>query len=106
MELLTAVRDKHRTRFTNRINVDLHSAGGWSPEFWTQAEVSDDLGGVKRVKSITYIVSNPTGRTLPVAYHHTSPDLIGLRSYLSVPGFLAPYSALHSAGNLTAVTHS
>jgi hypothetical protein len=75
MELLTAVRDKHRTRFTNRINVDLHSAGGWSPEFWTQAEVSAGLGRVRCVNSVTYIVSNPTGRTVPAAYHHTSPNL-------------------------------
>lgn len=34
------MRDKHRTRFTNSVNVDIHSAGGWSPEFWSQAEVS------------------------------------------------------------------
>lgn len=40
MEVLTRIRNKHRSRFTNRINVDIHSAGGWSPEFWTQAEVS------------------------------------------------------------------
>lgn len=39
MEVLKSIRDRHRTRFTNRINVDIHSGGGWSPEFWSQAEV-------------------------------------------------------------------
>jgi hypothetical protein len=39
MDALTAFRDRHKTRFTNAINVDLHSAGGWSPDFWLQAEV-------------------------------------------------------------------
>ncbi|ORY35039.1 hypothetical protein BCR39DRAFT_573782 [Naematelia encephala] len=38
MDVLIRMRDKHRTRFTNRINVDLHSAGGWRPAFWLQAE--------------------------------------------------------------------
>ncbi|GFZ50248.1 hypothetical protein JCM24511_08004 [Saitozyma sp. JCM 24511] len=38
MDVLTEFRDRYRTRFTNAINVDLHSAGGWSPEFWVQAE--------------------------------------------------------------------
>lgn len=43
MEVLTRIRNKHRSRFTNRINVDIHSAGGWSPEFWTQAEASPSI---------------------------------------------------------------
>ena len=40
MEVLILMRDKHKSKFTNRINVDIHSGGGWSPEFWRQAEVS------------------------------------------------------------------
>jgi hypothetical protein len=40
MDVLRGVRDRHRARFTNRINVDIHSGGGWSPQFWQQAEVS------------------------------------------------------------------
>jgi hypothetical protein len=43
MDVLRAIRDKHRTRFTNRINVDIHSGGGWSPQFWQQAEVSRQI---------------------------------------------------------------
>lgn len=39
MDALTRLRNKHRERFTNRINVDIHSGGGWSPQFWAQAEV-------------------------------------------------------------------
>lgn len=39
MATLRAVREKHNTRF-NGLNVDIHSAGGWSPQFWKQAEVS------------------------------------------------------------------
>ncbi|WWD20021.1 hypothetical protein CI109_104494 [Kwoniella shandongensis] len=38
LDTLIGMRDKHGMSFTNRINVDLHSAGGWSPPFWTQAE--------------------------------------------------------------------
>ena len=38
-DVLKDMRDKHRTRFTNRINVDLHSGGGFSPDFWKQTEV-------------------------------------------------------------------
>jgi hypothetical protein len=40
MDVLKEMRDKHGPRFTNRVNVDLHSGGGWSPEYWTQAAVS------------------------------------------------------------------
>jgi hypothetical protein len=43
MDVLRAIRDKHRTRFTNRINVDIHSGGGWSPQFWQQAEVGRQI---------------------------------------------------------------
>lgn len=39
LEVLTKMRDTHRARFTNRVNVDIHSGGGWKPQFWTQAEV-------------------------------------------------------------------
>ena len=39
MDVLTALRDTHRATFTNRVNVDIHSGGGWSPVFWKQAEV-------------------------------------------------------------------
>ncbi|EIW72316.1 hypothetical protein TREMEDRAFT_66816 [Tremella mesenterica DSM 1558] len=35
-EALLALKKKHGKHFTHRINVDLHSAGGWSPSFWTQ----------------------------------------------------------------------
>ncbi|WRT69383.1 uncharacterized protein IL334_006367 [Kwoniella shivajii] len=38
LDALISMRDKHKMNFTNKINVDLHSAGGWSPEFWKQAE--------------------------------------------------------------------
>ncbi|OCF39226.1 hypothetical protein I317_06995 [Kwoniella heveanensis CBS 569] len=38
LDALTAMRDRHGGRFTNRVNVDLHSAGGWSGPFWSQAE--------------------------------------------------------------------
>ncbi|WVR08340.1 hypothetical protein IAU60_005393 [Kwoniella sp. DSM 27419] len=38
MEALVSMRDRHGIRFTNGINVDLHSAGGWSAEFWSQAQ--------------------------------------------------------------------
>jgi len=39
MDTLRAVRDKCGWRF-NSLNIDIHSAGGWSPQFWQQAEVS------------------------------------------------------------------
>lgn len=40
MDVLREMRDTHGPRFTNHVNVDLHSGGGWSPEFWSQAAVS------------------------------------------------------------------
>jgi len=39
-DILFSMRKKHGRRFTDRVNVDIHSAGGWSAEFWSQAEVS------------------------------------------------------------------
>lgn len=39
MDVLKEMRDTHGPRFTNRVNVDLHSGGGWSPEYWAQAAV-------------------------------------------------------------------
>ncbi|WVF68863.1 hypothetical protein IAT40_003636 [Kwoniella sp. CBS 6097] len=38
LDALISMRDRHGGRFTNRINVDVHSAGGWSGPFWAQAE--------------------------------------------------------------------
>ncbi|WWC93131.1 uncharacterized protein L201_008098 [Kwoniella dendrophila CBS 6074] len=38
LDLLISMRNKHGIKFTNGINVDIHSAGGWSAEFWKQAE--------------------------------------------------------------------
>lgn len=39
MDVLVTMRKKHRERYTNRVNVDIHSGGGWSAELWSQAEV-------------------------------------------------------------------
>ena len=41
-DVLVAMRKKRGARFTQRVNVDVHSGGGWSAEFWTQAEVRDE----------------------------------------------------------------
>ncbi|WVW86580.1 hypothetical protein I302_108630 [Kwoniella bestiolae CBS 10118] len=38
LETLISMRDRHGIKFTNGINVDVHSAGGWSPDSWKQAE--------------------------------------------------------------------
>lgn len=38
LDIFTSFRDRHRSRFTNRVNIDLHSAGGWAPDFWKGAE--------------------------------------------------------------------
>ncbi|KAE8542266.1 hypothetical protein D1P53_001040 [Cryptococcus gattii VGV] len=40
MDVLRSMKTKHGPRFTHRVNVDLHSAGGWSPQFWIQAQKS------------------------------------------------------------------
>ncbi|ORX38041.1 hypothetical protein BD324DRAFT_624286 [Kockovaella imperatae] len=37
-DTLVKMRDRHRNRFTNRINVDIHSGGGFSPDHWKQTE--------------------------------------------------------------------
>ncbi len=39
-DVLLAMRKEHGARFENRVNVDIHSGGGWSGEFWSQAQVS------------------------------------------------------------------
>lgn len=39
MDTLRAMRKKCGFRF-DVLNVDIHSAGGWSPQFWKQATVS------------------------------------------------------------------
>lgn len=39
MDVLRSMKTKHGPHFTHRVNVDLHSAGGWSPQFWIQAQV-------------------------------------------------------------------
>lgn len=39
MDVLNSMKTKHGAHFIRRVNVDLHSAGGWSPQFWTQAQV-------------------------------------------------------------------
>ncbi|CAD6589256.1 MAG: hypothetical protein TREMPRED_005307 [Tremellales sp. Tagirdzhanova-0007] len=50
LDVLISMRNKHRGRFTNRVNVDIHSGGGWSGEFWAQAERESGVGsgGVDR----------------------------------------------------------
>jgi hypothetical protein len=40
MEVLITLKRTHGYKFADRVNVDLHSCGGWSPQFWIQAEVS------------------------------------------------------------------
>ncbi|EAL20647.1 hypothetical protein CNBE0130 [Cryptococcus deneoformans B-3501A] len=40
MDVLNSMKTKHGPHFIRRVNVDLHSAGGWSPQFWTQAQKS------------------------------------------------------------------
>lgn len=40
MDVLRSMKTKHGPHFTHRVNVDLHSAGGWSPQFWIQAQKS------------------------------------------------------------------
>lgn len=37
-DVLITLRTKHGKHFTDRVNVDIHSAGGWAPDFWAQAE--------------------------------------------------------------------
>ena len=39
MDTLRAMRKKCGLRF-DVLNIDIHSAGGWSPQFWEQASVS------------------------------------------------------------------
>lgn len=83
------MRDKHRTRFTNSVNVDIHSAGGWSPEFWSQAEVSsfpqyssisDTDNNVSAQRNLLNIYASPsifiTGRspTAPQLIRAISPE--------------------------------
>ncbi|KAK1923853.1 hypothetical protein DB88DRAFT_439198 [Papiliotrema laurentii] len=63
LDVLVHLRDTYGTRFTNSVNVDLHSAGGWSPAFWTSA--SKNLSNLYASPSI-YI----TSRT------RSAPDLI------------------------------
>jgi hypothetical protein len=68
MDVLTEFRDRYRTRFTNAINVDLHSAGGWSPEFWVQAEVSERpeyFSIRRRMKSTLFLCQ---GHSLPESF--------------------------------------
>lgn len=40
MDVLVSLRKKHGLRFTKRVNVDIHSGGGWFPDSWAQAEVN------------------------------------------------------------------
>ncbi|OWZ42807.1 hypothetical protein C351_03017 [Cryptococcus neoformans c8] len=40
MDVLNSMKTKHGSHFIRRVNVDLHSAGGWSPQFWMQAQKS------------------------------------------------------------------
>ncbi|RXK38871.1 hypothetical protein M231_03820 [Tremella mesenterica] len=62
-EALLALKKKHGKHFTHRVNVDLHSAGGWSPSFWTQT-----------AKNLPNLYASPsiliTGRSI------SAPDLI------------------------------
>ena len=37
-EVLLGLRKKYGAQFSDRVNVDIHSAGGWAPDFWAQAE--------------------------------------------------------------------
>lgn len=39
MDVLNSMKTKHGSHFIRCVNVDLHSAGGWSPQFWMQAQV-------------------------------------------------------------------
>ncbi|KAK8849400.1 hypothetical protein IAR55_004732 [Kwoniella newhampshirensis] len=62
LDTLIGIRDQHGTRFTNRINVDLHSVGGWSPAFWTQAE--RNLSNLYASPSILITGRSPTASQL------------------------------------------
>ncbi|KAK4689311.1 hypothetical protein P7C73_g773, partial [Tremellales sp. Uapishka_1] len=37
-DVLLDLRNRHRAQFTNRLNVDVHSGGGFSPEMWRSIE--------------------------------------------------------------------
>jgi Tat protein secretion system quality control protein TatD with DNase activity len=62
MDTLKAVREKYNWRFS-QINVDIHSAGGWSPQFWKQAE-----------KQFPNLYASPS--ILITSRTQTAPDLI------------------------------
>jgi Tat protein secretion system quality control protein TatD with DNase activity len=40
VDFLRRFAKKHSSRFTERVNVDIHSCGGWSVQSWVSAEVS------------------------------------------------------------------
>lgn len=40
LDFLRRFKKKHGAMFTDRVNVDVHSCGGWSVESWVDAEVS------------------------------------------------------------------
>ncbi|OCF61665.1 hypothetical protein L486_01323 [Kwoniella mangroviensis CBS 10435] len=62
LETLISMRDRHGVRFTNNINVDIHSAGGWSPDFWEQAE--RNLLNIYASPSIFITGRSPTASSL------------------------------------------
>jgi Tat protein secretion system quality control protein TatD with DNase activity len=39
LDFLRSFKKEHGTMFTDRVNVDVHSCGGWSVESWVDAEV-------------------------------------------------------------------
>lgn len=39
LDFLKRFKKKHGAMFTDRVNVDVHSCGGWSVESWVDAEV-------------------------------------------------------------------
>nr|ODN95384.1 hypothetical protein L204_03923 [Cryptococcus depauperatus CBS 7855] len=63
LEALVEMKEKHGAGFISRINIDLHSAGSWSPAFFSQA-----------IKQLPNLYASPsiliTGRS------STAPDLI------------------------------
>ncbi|WWC73400.1 uncharacterized protein I206_107367 [Kwoniella pini CBS 10737] len=65
LDTLISMRNRHGIRFTNRINVDLHSAGGWSPEFWKQAE--RNLSNLYASPSIFITSRSPSASSLIAA---------------------------------------
>jgi hypothetical protein len=69
LDFLRSFKKEHGTMFTDRVNVDVHSCGGWSVESWVEAEVCQAIVKSTAVEANEIVISETFSKSIPFPFN-------------------------------------